>query len=200
MRVREGRIPGVLVLEPTVHADARGAFVELWNESRYAELGLPARFRQDNLSLSRRGVLRGMHFQNPHPQGKLVSVLEGAVYDVVVDLRLGSPTFGEWMGEELDGVGRRQMYVPEGCAHGFVVLSDTALFHYKCTELYAPQHEGSLRWNDPEVGIRWPVEEPILSPKDAGAPLLREIGEGGLLRYPSELAPTGAGAGEKVAR
>ena len=175
MKILQTRIPGVVVLEPRVFTDPRGFFLETWQRERYAEAGIDAEFVQDNLSFSGRGVLRGLHFQNPSPQGKLVGVLQGAVFDVAVDLRAGSPTFGEWVGMELTSENRRQMYVPEGFAHGFVVTGDSALFSYKCTRAYSPADERSLRWDDPEVGIRWPVAEPVLSPKDAAAPLLRDI-------------------------
>ncbi|HEX8692066.1 MAG TPA: dTDP-4-dehydrorhamnose 3,5-epimerase [Longimicrobium sp.] len=175
MRILPTRIPGVVLVEPPVHADERGYFMESWNHERYAAAGVPARFVQDNLSLSRRHVLRGLHFQNPRAQGKLVSVLRGAVFDVAVDLRQGSPHFGEWVGVELSEENRLQLYVPEGFAHGFVVTSDAALFSYKCTDVYVPECERSLRWDDPDVGIRWPVERPVLSPKDAAAPLLRDL-------------------------
>ena len=182
MKTLPTRIPGVVVLEPRVFPDARGYFMETWSRERYAEAGIDADFVQDNLSFSGRGVLRGLHFQNPSPQGKLVAVLQGAVFDVAVDLRVGSPTFGEWVGMELSAENRRQMYVPEGFAHGFVVTADSALFSYKVTRGYSPGDERSLRWDDPEVGIRWPVAEPVLSPKDAAAPGLRDIPEEQLFR------------------
>jgi dTDP-4-dehydrorhamnose 3,5-epimerase len=175
MKVVETRLAGVLILEPRVFRDDRGHFLESWNSARYAEHGIPERFVQDNLSVSRRGVLRGLHFQYPSPQGKLVSAVQGAVFDVAVDLRKGSPTFGEWVGVELSQENHRQMWIPEGFAHGFQVTSESALFTYKCTEYYAPEHEGSLRWNDPDLAIEWPIPEPVLSSKDADAPLLRDL-------------------------
>lgn len=175
MKVLPTRIADVILLEPRVFPDERGFFLETWSRERYAAAGVDASFVQDNLSFSKRHVLRGMHFQNPVPQGKLVSVVQGAVFDVAVDLRRGSPTFGEWVGAELSSENRRQMYVPEGFAHGFVVTSDSALFSYKCTRAYSPDSERSLRWDDPDVGIRWPVSRPTLSAKDAEAPLLRDI-------------------------
>jgi dTDP-4-dehydrorhamnose 3,5-epimerase len=179
MKVIETRLPGVLILEPRVFRDERGHFAETWQRDRYREVGIDVDFVQDNASFSRHGVLRGLHYQNPTPQGKLVSVLRGEVFDVAVDLRVGSATFGEWVGVELSGENLRQMWIPEGFAHGFVVTADSALFSYKCTAPYAPEHERSLRWDDPDIGIEWPVRRPILSPKDAEAPLLREIsGEG----------------------
>lgn len=175
MNVLRCELAGLLVLEPPVFGDARGFFLELWNARRYREAGLDADFVQDNLSLSRRGTLRGLHAQNPTPQGKLVSVLAGAVFDVAVDLRRSSPTFGRWHGTELSGENKRQFYLPPGFAHGFVVLSETALFHYKCTAFYSPKDELTLRWDDPQIGIRWPVENPILSEKDAKGLLLRGV-------------------------
>ena len=162
---------GLFVIEPNVFGDARGYFLETWNQQRYRETGIHADFVQDNISFSRKGILRGLHYQIP-PQGKLVSVIEGRVQDVVVDLRRGSGMFGKWFSVELDGQSKRQLFVPAGFAHGFAVLSETALFHYKCTELYHPEGEVTLLWNDPALGISWDVESPILSAKDeAGTPL-----------------------------
>lgn len=175
MKVTETRLPGVLLLEPRVFRDERGFFLETWNRERYAEVGINQPFVQDNLSSSQRNVLRGLHFQNPSSQAKLVTTVWGAVFDVAVDLREDSPTFGEWVGVELTAENMRQLYIPEGFAHGFVVLSETALFSYKCTALYSPVHERSLRWNDPDVGIEWPIDVPILSEKDGRAPLLRDV-------------------------
>lgn len=175
MKKQETDLPGVFVLEPRVFRDARGHFMETWNERTYRDLGIDSPFVQDNLSWSRRGVLRGMHFQNPMPQGKLVAVLEGSIYDVVVDLRVGSATFGKWCAVTLDSDSARQLWVPEGFAHGFQVLSDTALVTYKCTRAYAPEHERGLSWQDPDVGIDWPDPEPVLSDKDRQAPRLRDI-------------------------
>jgi dTDP-4-dehydrorhamnose 3,5-epimerase len=175
MKVTELRLPGVLLFKPRVFRDERGFFMESWNEERYTDAGLEVSFVQDNVSFSHHGVLRGLHFQNPMPQGKLISVLQGTVWDVAVDLRVESDTFGRWVGRELSAENAEQLYVPVGFAHGFVVTSETALVCYKCTNPYAPDHERSLRWDDPEVAIDWPVESPILSHKDAEAPLLREI-------------------------
>jgi dTDP-4-dehydrorhamnose 3,5-epimerase len=174
MKVIPTSLPGTLILEPRVFTDERGRFYESWQAERYRELGIDGRFVQDNVSFSTRGVLRGLHYQDPQPQGKLVSVLQGAVWDVAVDLRAGSPTYGAWFGVELSAENARQFWVPAGFAHGFQVVSDTALFHYKCTDYYAPQCERSLRWDDPDLAIEWPIAEPRLSPKDAAAPLLRE--------------------------
>lgn len=175
MNVTQGGMAGLLLMEPAVFGDARGFFVELWNQSRYADFGLTASFVQDNLSLSRRGSLRGLHFQNPSPQGKLVSVLEGEVFDVVVDLRRPSVTFGRWEAVVLSSANKRQLYVPPGMAHGFQVLSETALFHYKCTALYSARDERALRWDDPDLAIPWPIREPVLSAKDAQAPRLKDL-------------------------
>jgi dTDP-4-dehydrorhamnose 3,5-epimerase len=168
-------IPGLLMIEPNVFGDARGFFMETWNRQRYAAAGLDWDFVQDNVSLSRRGILRGLHFQNPGGQGKLVYVLQGEVYDVAVDLRKSSPTFGRSYGLMLSAENKRQFFVPPGFAHGFAVLSETALFVYKCTSLYAPQNELTLAWNDPELGINWPLEAPVLSEKDARGLRLRDI-------------------------
>ena len=175
MKVVPGKLPGLMILEPAIHGDARGFFLEMWNRARYAAAGLDVDFVQDNLSFSAQGILRGLHFQNPNPQGKLVQVLQGEVFDVVVDLRRSSPTFGGWEGINMSGETKRQVYVPPGCAHGFVVRSPSAMFHYKCTAPYSPKDELSLRWDDPDVGIRWPVDQPQLSAKDHSALRLRDI-------------------------
>ena len=175
MKVTHCDIAGLLIIEPKVFGDARGFFMETWHEQRYREAGLDMRFVQDNLSLSRRGTLRGLHFQNPRSQGKLVSVIEGEVFDVAVDLRRSSPTFGRWHGVNLSAQNRLQFFVPPGFAHGFAVLSETALFAYKCTELYSPKDEMTLLWEDPDVGVQWPVSEPALSEKDKKGLRLREV-------------------------
>ncbi len=175
MKIEQTRLPGVVVLSPRVYRDPRGFFMETWNKERYADEGLPAGFVQDNLSESRRGVLRGLHYQHPEAQGKLLQVLQGEIYDVAVDIRRGSPTFGQWVGVVLSSDNQRQIYVPEGFAHGFVVTSDSALFSYKCTNLYRPQNEGTVLWNDPDLGIDWPIAEPILSTKDLAGLPLKEI-------------------------
>ncbi|MGB3683003.1 MAG: dTDP-4-dehydrorhamnose 3,5-epimerase [Rubrobacteraceae bacterium] len=179
----ETKLPGVLLVEPKVFGDERGFFMETWNEARYKEAGLPVAFVQDNLSFSGHGVLRGLHFQNPNQQGKLVYVLQGEVFDVAVDIRAGSPNFGEWTGSLLSAENKRQLYVPEGFAHGFVVTGDSALFVYKCTDRYNGQAEGSVLWNDPEIGIEWPIEQPLLSEKDREAPRLSEMPEERLPAY-----------------
>ncbi len=186
MNVIETDLPGVLIIEPRVFGDERGFFMESWNGRRYEELGIPAaklRFVQDNLSFSARGVLRGLHFQNPQPQGKLVWVLQGEVFDVAVDIRVGSPTFGRWTGTTLSAENKRQLWVPPDFAHGFVVTGEVALFSYKCTDYYNAQTERSVLWDDPDVGIEWPVEEPTLSEKDSAAQPLREMPVGSLPRY-----------------
>jgi dTDP-4-dehydrorhamnose 3,5-epimerase len=175
MNIIKTNLPGVLILEPKVFGDERGFFLETWNQARYAEAGLPLTFVQDNLSLSRRGVLRGLHFQNPNAQGKLVYVLQGEVFDVAVDIRLGSPTFGQVETVLLSAENKRQLFIPAGFAHGFCVTSETALFAYKCTELYDPKSEGSILWNDPALGIDWPVDSPELSAKDRAAMTLAEF-------------------------
>ena len=175
MKVIETELPGVLIIEPKVFPDARGFFVETYQKERYQAMGITPEFVQDNLSFSTKGVLRGVHSQNPHPQGKLVQVLQGAVWDVAVDIRRNSPHFGQWTAVALSSGKKNQIYVPPGFAHGFCVLSETALFAYKCTDTYYPGAEVGFRWDDPEVGIAWPVREPILSEKDAKLPLLRQI-------------------------
>lgn len=172
MKVTETELPGVLLVEPQRFGDSRGYFQESWHAQRYAEAGMPGPFVQDNLSLSSYGVLRGLHFQNPNPQGKLVSVLEGEVFDVAVDIRVGSPTFGKWIGVILSAENGRQLYIPPDFAHGFCVTSDRALFAYKCTDFYDPAAEGTILWDDSGIGIVWPVADPAISDKDrAGQPL-----------------------------
>lgn len=183
MQLRETAIPGALIVEPQVFGDQRGFFVETYNEQRYREGGIDARFVQDNLSYSQRGVLRGLHFQNPHAQGKLVQVLQGNVFDVAVDIRVGSPAFGQWVAVDLSAENKQQFYVPPGCAHGFCVTSETALFAYKCTDLYHPEHDGGIAWDDPDIGIDWPVDAPLLSAKDAELPRLRDLDSSRLVAF-----------------
>lgn len=166
MNIITTELPGVLVLEPKVFGDARGFFMETWQAARYREAGLPEHFVQDNHSRSRRGVLRGLHYQLVQPQGKLVSVTRGAVFDVAVDIRRGSPAFGRWFGCVLDDVTHRQLYVPPGLAHGFCVLSEEADFFYKCTDYYHPASERGIAWDDPDIGIAWPLSDVALSSKD----------------------------------
>jgi dTDP-4-dehydrorhamnose 3,5-epimerase len=175
MNVKETKLPGVLVLEPDVFSDERGFFLETWNSTRYEKAGIKGPFVQDNISFSKRGALRGLHFQYPQSQGKLVQVLSGEVVDVAVDIRKGSPTFGQWISEVLSGANHRQMYIPPGFAHGYCVTSETAVFSYKCTDFYNPGSEGGIIWNDPDINIDWPMEEPILSSKDADYPRLKDI-------------------------
>jgi dTDP-4-dehydrorhamnose 3,5-epimerase len=185
MKVTRTPVSGVLLIEPVLFRDSRGYFMESWNRERYREAGLPDDFVQDNVSFSRCGVLRGLHFQQPHPQGKLLCVLHGAVFDVAVDVRVGSPTFGSWTGYVLSEENSRQLFVPPGLAHGFVVTSDTALLSYKCTEYYHPSTETTLLWNDPDLGVAWPVETPKLSAKDQAGIRLRDIPEERLPRFVS---------------
>ena len=170
-------LPGVLVVEPVVHRDARGFFLETYHAGKYAAGGIALPFVQDNHSASQRGTLRGLHAQWRRPQGKLVRVLFGEIFDVAVDARRGSPTFGRWTGVHLSHDNFRQLWVPAGFLHGFCVLSERAEVEYKCTDLYDPGGELGVAWNDPDIGIRWPVAEPTLSAKDAAAPRLREVGE-----------------------
>ncbi|CAI0761915.1 dTDP-4-dehydrorhamnose 3,5-epimerase [Serratia quinivorans] len=176
MRVIETQVAGVKLIEPKVFGDNRGFFMETFQKSRYQELlGIDAEFVQDNHSRSSQGVLRGLHFQTAKPQGKLVRCVRGEVYDVVVDIRPDSPTFKKWVGVYLSEDNKNQLWVPPGLAHGFVVVSDSADFEYKCTDYYDPSNEGCLLWNDPEVGVDWPVSEPLLSPKDLQGKLFREL-------------------------
>lgn len=175
MRTIETGIPGLLVIEPTVHGDARGWFMETWHASRYGAAGLPGHFVQSNVSRSGPGVIRGLHYQFPRPQGKLVSVLEGCVFDVAVDIRTDSPTFRQWAGVELSTENHRQLYVPEGFAHGFCVLSEGALLAYLCTDEYRAEYDAAVAWDDPDIGIRWPITTGTLSTKDASAPRLADI-------------------------
>jgi dTDP-4-dehydrorhamnose 3,5-epimerase len=188
MNVIPTRLPGAVIFEPKAFPDPRGFLMETWSQRRYAALGLPERFVQDNLSYSVKGVLRGLHLQAPCPQGKLISVVEGEVFDVAVDLRQGSPTFAQWVGVTLSAENKRQLYVPEGLAHGFVVTGDCAIVLYKCTEFYSPEHELSLLWNDPDLGIEWPLESPALSSKDRNAPRLRELPIERLPQYEGKLS------------
>jgi dTDP-4-dehydrorhamnose 3,5-epimerase len=175
MNVVATDLPEVLIIEPKVFGDPRGFFLETYQLARYSDFGISRPFVQDNLSRSSYGVLRGLHLQNPRTQGKLVSALRGRVLDVAVDVRVGSPNFGRHVAVELSEENHRQLWVPRGFAHGFIVLSETADFFYKCDELYSPHDEISVRWNDPAIAIRWGVENPSLSAKDTAAPLLSEI-------------------------
>ena len=175
MKVIETNLPGVVILEPRVFGDGRGFFQETWQKARYEAIGITEEFVQDNLSFSTRGVLRGLHYQHPHAQGKLVSVIQGEVFDVAVDIRVGSPTFGQWTGAYLSGENHHQLWVPPGFAHGFCVVSDTVYFAYKCSEVYTPAAEGGITWNDPDIGIEWPLTEVVLSGKDQDYPRLCNI-------------------------
>jgi dTDP-4-dehydrorhamnose 3,5-epimerase len=180
MRLCETALPEVGIIEPDVHADTRGFFLETWNARRYRDLGLPDRFAQDSLSRSVGGTLRGLHLQHPYGQGKLVYVLEGEVFDVAVDVRTGSPRFGRWAGVVLSADNKRQVYVPPGFAHGFCVTSEVALFAYKCTEPYHPETEIGVLWSDPDIAIEWPATDFTLSARDAALPRLRDIAAGRL--------------------
>ena len=177
MKVEQTKLEGVLLVTPKVFGDERGFFMETYNRDKAVELGLPSEFVQDNHSKSSKGVLHGLHYQTPQWQGKLVRTVQGAIYDVAVDIRAGSSSFGEWVGYYLNDENKQQLYVPAGFAHGFCVTSDTAEVVYKCTSLYAPEQEGSVLWNDPEIGIDWPIDSPSLSAKDELGQLLRELPE-----------------------
>jgi dTDP-4-dehydrorhamnose 3,5-epimerase len=183
MDVKDLEIPGLKIIQPKVFGDARGFFLETYSMQRYADAGIPNTFVQDNVSFSTRGILRGLHFQNPGTQGKLVTVMQGEVFDVAVDIRIGSPTFGKWFGTYLNSDTKQQFWVPGGFAHGFIVTSETALFSYKCDAYYDPSHEFSLAWNDPDIGISWPIVEPILSPKDKSARRLRDFARESLPKF-----------------
>lgn len=183
MQIVETPLPGVLLVKPDVFADARGFFVETYSSERYAQVGIRGPFVQDNMSRSRRGIVRGLHLQHPRGQGKLVWVVDGAVLDVALDVRVGSPTFGRHVAYELSAENGRQMWIPPGFAHGFCVTSDSALLVYKCTDHYRPECEIGIAWNDPDLGIAWPVPEPVLSAKDRSNPRLRDVDPARLPRY-----------------
>lgn len=175
MKIRETSLPGSIVIELTRHSDERGYFMELYHKTRLRELGLEQRFVQDNMSFSVHGVLRGLHYQWPNPQGKLVTCLQGKIWDVALDIREGSPTFGQWHAEYLDDESPQSFYIPEGFAHGFCVLSETALVHYKCTDIYRPESDGGIAFDDPDFGIPWPVDHPSLSVKDRALPKYADL-------------------------
>lgn len=175
MKISETKLAGVKLIEPDIFGDERGFFLEIWNKKRYESLGIQEQFVQDNLSLSKQGVLRGLHFQYPCGQGKLVTVLWGEVFDVAVDIRVGSPSFCQWVGVKLSAKNKAQLFIPAGFAHGFCVLSEYALFAYKCSEFYNPTTEGGICWNDPQIAIAWPIKEPLLSEKDKKYPKLSQI-------------------------
>jgi dTDP-4-dehydrorhamnose 3,5-epimerase len=170
-----GKLPGVILVQPKVFLDERGFFTETFHAEKYREIGIPRPFVQDNYSYSKRHVLRGLHYQRNHPQGKLVYVASGEIYDVAVDIRRDSPTFGQWEAHILSGENHHQLFVPEGFAHGFLVLSDFAAVMYKCTEVYKPADDTGIRWDDPDIGVVWPDDAPSLSPKDAVLPRLRDL-------------------------
>lgn len=185
MKITAMNLPEVLLVEPQRFGDARGYFIETWREERYRAAGINLSFVQDNLSRSTRGILRGLHLQHPNDQGKLVYVLVGEVFDVAVDVRVGSPNFGKWTGALLSADDHRQLWIPPGFAHGFCVTSETALFAYKCTAPYSAADELGVAWNDPALAIPWPVAEPQLSAKDKFLPRLADIDPARLSRYPS---------------
>lgn len=170
-------IPEVLLVEPKIFRDHRGYFYESWNETRAQACGLPSQFVQDNISYSSAKVLRGLHYQHPRGQGKLVSVLQGEVFDVAVDVRRGAPTFGRWVGYHLSAENHRQLYIPPGFAHGFCVISNGAVFSYKCTDYYHPGGEFTIRFDDPAIGVRWPIADPVLSAKDAAGFFLADLAD-----------------------
>jgi dTDP-4-dehydrorhamnose 3,5-epimerase len=175
MKIIETSLPGVLVVEPQVFKDSRGFFYESYHEGKFLKADIQVNFVQTNVSRSAKGVLRGLHYQWPNPQGKLVSVLDGEVYDVAVDIRQGSPTFGQWTGVMLTGDNHRHLWIPEGFAHGFCVLSPHATFTYQCTTLYDPVADASIAWNDADIGVDWPISQPLISDKDAKAPMLKNV-------------------------
>jgi dTDP-4-dehydrorhamnose 3,5-epimerase len=175
MKIIETSLPGAVVLEPQVFGDARGFFYESYNKAKFHEAGIRSEFVQANVSRSAKGVLRGLHYQWPNPQGKLVSVHEGEVFDVAVDIRRDSPTFGQWAGVMLSADNHRHFWIPEGFAHGFCVLSEFATFTYQCSALYDPKADAGVRWDDPAIGIDWPLSAPLLSDKDSKTPLLKDI-------------------------
>lgn len=174
MLVSSTKLAGLLVIEPVVHKDVRGEFFETYHADRYRKAGIDQCFVQDNCSQSKRGTLRGLHYQDPFPQGKLVRVTDGEIFDVVVDLRQGSPTYSKWFGLTLTRASHKQLYIPPGFAHGFLVTSDSAQVVYKCTDFYRPDCQKRLRWNDPDIDITWPIDKPILSEQDAMAPFLAD--------------------------
>ncbi len=178
MEFKKGKIEGVYIIKPKVFGDERGFFMETWREILFKEQGIDASFVQDNHSCSKQGTLRGLHYQQPNPQGKLVRVISGEVFDVAVDLRKRSATYGQWIGEHLSSDNKRMLWVPAGFAHGFYVTSELAELVYKCTDYYVPQHEKSIAWDDPDIGIEWPItpgERPILSEKDQKGMSLSEV-------------------------
>lgn len=182
MNIEPLELPDIRLIKPRVFRDERGAFFETWRDSAFRAHGIGP-FVQDNVSTSRRGVVRGLHFQEPHAQGKLVSVLHGRIFDAIVDVRFGSPTYRRWVSVELSAENCWQIYIPPGFAHGFQALTDDVIFSYKCTEYYAPEAEWTVRWDDPAIGIPWPLVDAIVAPKDAVAPLLEELSTESLPQY-----------------
>jgi dTDP-4-dehydrorhamnose 3,5-epimerase len=183
MKVLPTTLDGVYIIEPRVFNDGRGFFMETYHQRRYSEVGIEQLFVQDNLSHSVRGTLRGLHYQLQHGQAKLIQVIKGAVFDVVVDIRRGSPSFSKWTGVNLSEENKRQLFVPEGFAHGFCVLSEVAKVVYKCSDFYTPEDEGGILWSDPDLAIDWPVEKPLLSDKDSRLPYLADVPPEGLPLY-----------------
>jgi dTDP-4-dehydrorhamnose 3,5-epimerase len=183
LKISETKLPGVLIFEPDLFSDDRGFFLETWRRQRYYDAGILDSFVQDNVSVSQKGTLRGLHFQHPHAQGKLIQVLSGEVMDVAVDIRLDSPTFAKSVSVILSESNHKQVYIPPGFAHGFCVISDTAIFSYKCTNCYNASAEGGVAWNDPDLGIDWPIDSPIISAKDAGYPRLKDISHDSLPHF-----------------
>lgn len=186
MKIVPTSLPDVIILEPDVFTDDRGFFMETYQKERYETYGITCGFAQDNISFSVKDTLRGLHYQYPNEQAKLVQVVQGEVFDVAVDIRKGSPTFGKWAGEILSGENRRQLYIPEGFAHGFCVTSPDALFVYKCSTYYSPENEHGILWSDPDIGIKWPVTSPLLSDKDKKYPCLKDMQEKQLPKYPTK--------------
>ena len=175
MKVMQTALEGVLIIEPDFFGDERGYFMETFHRKRYKQEGVDTGFVQDNLSFSSKGIVRGLHYQFPQTQAKLVQVIQGEVFDVTVDIRRGSPTFGNWIGFDLSDENMQQVYIPEGFAHGFCVVSETAFLSYKCSDFYAPDSEGGILWSDPDLGIDWPVKQPVLSEKDSQYLCLKDI-------------------------
>ncbi len=186
MKIIDTPLDKVKLIEPDIFGDERGHFFESWNEARYKEAGIKEKFVQDNVSFSQEGTLRGLHFQKPHGQGKLISVLKGEIFDVAVDMRIGSPTFGKWMGEYLAWENKKQIYIPEGFAHGFLVTKGPALVQYKCTDFYHPECETSIRYDDPDIGIDWPPGQYTVSARDSAGKIFAEIDRSTLFEYAAD--------------
>jgi dTDP-4-dehydrorhamnose 3,5-epimerase len=183
MKVKETELKGVLIIEPAVYADARGFFLETYHKDRYRESGINSVFVQDNMSFSRKRTVRGLHFQHPQDQAKLVQVVKGTIFDVIVDIRRESPTFGKWTGAYLSDEQNRQIFIPEGFAHGFCVISEYAVFMYKCSDFYARECERGILWSDPDINIKWPVKNALVSEKDIKLPRLRDLATDSLPAY-----------------